>query len=142
MKTRLALGLVGIAAAIYGGLMLLDDSFSDLVSVALWLGGGVLLHDFVLAPLAVAAGRLTPHLPSPSRAPVVVAVTALTAVTLLAIPVLGRFGVSPGNETLLDRNYWAGWAGIVALLAVGVLVASVIRARRGNGPILVVDEAR
>lgn len=133
MKTRLALGLVGIAAAVYGGLMLLDDAFSALVSVALWLAGGVLLHDFVLAPLAIAAGRLTPRLPAPSRAPVVVAAVALTAVTLLAIPVLGRFGVSPGNETLLDRNYWAGWAGIVALLAVGVLLASVVRARRTQG---------
>jgi hypothetical protein len=133
VRTRLALGAVGVAAGVYGALMLLDDAFADLVSVAIWLAGGVLLHDFVLAPLTILAGRLTPRLPSPTRAPVVVAVVVLTAITLLAIPVLGRFGVSPGNPTLLDRNYWAGWSGIVVLLAIGVLLASIVRARRGHG---------
>ena len=127
MTTRILLGLVGAAAAAYGALMLLDDSFSDLVSVALWLAAGVLLHDAVLAPLTVLAGRLTPRLPEPARAPLVVAAVVLTAVTLLAIPVLGRFGASPGNPTLLDRDYWAGWAGIVAMMAVGVVIASVAR---------------
>lgn len=135
--TRLALGALGVAAAAYGALMLLDDSFADLVSVAIWLAGGVLLHDFVLAPLSVLAGRIVPRLPDPTRAPVVVGVVVLTAVTLLAIPVLGRFGVSPGNPTLLNRDYWAGWAGIVALTAVGVVGASVLRTsgrRRGLRP--------
>ncbi len=122
-----------MAAGVYGALMLLDDAFAALVSVAIWLAGGVLLHDFVLGPLAVAAGRLTRRLPSATRAPVVVAVVVLTAITLLAIPVLGRFGASPGNPTLLDRNYWAGWSGIVVLLAMGVLLASVVRTRRGHG---------
>lgn len=136
MRTRLALGAVGVAAGLYGALMLLDDGFSDLVSIVIWLAGGVVLHDFVLAPLTVLAGRLTPRLPSPTRAPVVVAVVVLTAITLLAIPVLGRFGASPGNATLLDRNYWAGWVGIVTLLAIGVLLASIVRARRNanSGP--------
>ena len=136
MRTRLALGAVGVAAGLYGALMLLDDGFSDLVSIVIWLAGGVVLHDFVLSPLTVLAGRLTPRLPSPARAPVVVAVVVLTAITLLAIPVLGRFGASPGNATLLDRNYWAGWVGIVTLLAIGVLLASIVRAKRNanSGP--------
>jgi len=125
-----------VAAGLYGALMLLDDGFSDLVSIVIWLAGGVVLHDFVLSPLTVLAGRLTPRLPSPTRAPVVVAVVVLTAITLLAIPVLGRFGASPGNATLLDRNYWAGWVGIVTLLAIGVLLASIVRAKRNanSGP--------
>ncbi len=127
MRSRLALGALGVAAAAYGALMLLDDPFSDLVSVAIWLAAGVLLHDLVLAPVSIVAGRAVPRLPAPTRAPVVVGVVVLVAVTLLAIPVLGQFGASPGNPTLLDRNYWAGWAGIVALTVVGVVVASLAR---------------
>ena len=33
----------------------------------------------------------------------------LGSLTLLAIPVLGRFGERPDNATLLDRNYTVGW---------------------------------
>ena len=45
----------------------------------------------------------------------------LGAVTLLAVPVLGRFGAQPDNPTLLDRAYGPGWlvlAGLTVLLAV------------------------
>ncbi len=132
MRSRLALGALGVAAAAYGALMLLDDPWSDLVSVAIWLVAGVLLHDLVLAPSSIVAGRAVPRLPAPARAPVVVGVVVLVAVTLLAIPVLGRFGASPGNSTLLDRNYWAGWAGIAVLIALGVVSASLVRRNGGR----------
>ena len=35
----------------------------------------------------------------------------LGSVTLLAMPVLGRFGARPDNPTLLDRDYSVGLAG-------------------------------
>ena len=52
--------------------------------------------------VAAAPGRL--------RAPAAAAFVVLGSVTLLAIPVLGRFGARPDNPTLLDRHYVAGWA--------------------------------
>ncbi len=46
----------------------------------------------------------------------------LGSATLLAIPVLGRFGERPDNPTLLDRNYTAGWLVLAALVAGGVAI--------------------
>jgi hypothetical protein len=131
VRGRLVVGGLGVAAATYGAWQLLDDPLGDLVSVALWLAAGVLLHDFVLAPavlaLAWVVGR---RLPEPARAPVTVGFVVVGAVTLLAIPVLGRFGASPGNDTLLDRNYVAGWLLLVGLTAGVVGVAVLARTRR------------
>ena len=47
--------------------------------------------------------------PRSVRAPAAVALVVLGSVTLLAVPVLGRFGARPDNPTLLDRDYSAGW---------------------------------
>ena len=57
--------------------------------------------------VAVVAVRVLP----PDRlAPGVVALVVLVPVTLLAIPVLGRFGARADRPTLLDRDYWLGWS--------------------------------
>ena len=44
------LGALGVAVAAYGGWLLLQEDLSDLVDTAVWLAGGVVLHDFVLVP--------------------------------------------------------------------------------------------
>ncbi len=137
MRTRLVLGALGVAAGLYGAWMLLDDPFADLVNVVVWLAAGVVLHDFVLAPSATALGWVTRgRIPDQVRGPVVVGAVVLVSVTLVAIPVLGRFGASPGNPTLLDRDYVAGWAQVAGLVVAGVLAAVVVRTvrrRRGAG---------
>jgi len=128
--TRVLLGLTGAVAAAYGGLLLLDNGFGDLVDVATWLVAGVLLHDLVLAPLVivlvVVAARF---LPDAWRAPAAAALVVLGSVTLLAIPVLGRFGERADNPTLLDRSYWAGWALIVGLTLLTTALTITVRAR-------------
>lgn len=127
------LGGLGVGAAAYGAWMLLDDSFSDLVWIVVWLGAGVLLHDAVLAPLTGVAATVSHRwLPEVARGPVVVGAVVLVPLTLLSVPVLGRFGASPGNPTLLDRDYVAGWAGVAALTGAGVAMAVVVRIVRRN----------
>jgi hypothetical protein len=80
--------------------------------------------------LSLLAVRLVPreHL-----APVVVALVILIPVTLAGIPELGRFGARADNPTLLDRHYWLGWAVMVTLVVVCVLVG-VVATRRRTGP--------
>ena len=137
-RVRALLALAGVAAAAYGGLLLADDSWGDLVGVASWLVSGVVLHDLVLAPvvvvvLVVGARRL----PETWRGPTAGALVVLGSVTLLAIPVLGRFGARPDNPTLLDRPYVAGWA-LIAVVTVLVTVATIVvrtrRLRRAAAP--------
>ncbi|MDT9591754.1 hypothetical protein RDV89_01650 [Nocardioides zeae] len=129
---RVGLGVVGVLVAAYGVVLLLSRQESaQVLEVATWAAVGIVVHDLVLAPLAVAAGWALPRaVPSLARPPVAAAAVALATVTLAAVPVLGRFGALEDNPTLLDRPYLAGWGVLVAALAVGVLVAVLVAAAR------------
>ncbi len=133
---RWTLGSIGVLMAGYGGWLLLTRQAGDqLVSAAQWLGGGVVLHDLLLAPVVVllvaVAARL---LPGPARAPGAVLLVVVGSVTLMALPVLGGFGRRADNPSLLDRDYVAGWLVLVAALCAAVAVGSLAhRWRRGDG---------
>jgi hypothetical protein len=125
---------VGVAVGLYGAWLLLTRE-DDLVAVATWLVVGVILHDGMLAIATIALGAVAVRLaPAPARAPLVVGLVVLGSATLLAVPVLGRFGARSDNQTLLDRDYTAGWLVLAGLTAVAVVVASLVRSRtRGEG---------
>lgn len=130
---RTTLGAVGVALVGYGAWLLLTRG-RDLVEVAVWLGAGVVLHDAVLATVSIVLGALAVRWAPPAfRAPLVVAFVVLGSVTLLAVPVLGRFGARADNPTLLDRDYTAGWLGLVCVTAVAVVVSGLVRSRRQPG---------
>ena len=129
---RILLIAIGTALAAYGGFLLLDRQDLDrLAPAGAWLAAGVLLHDAVLAPLTIAVGLAAARwLPPGVRAPGTVALVVLGPLTLLAVPVLGRYGARPDNPTLLDRPYLLGWlvcAGVV--VAGAALGAVVVRSR-------------
>ena len=130
---RALVGALGVGAGAYGVLQLLDLGLDNLRSAAIWLVGGVVLHDGVLAPLTIAVSFLVARawrgrLP----APVVVGAVVLATITVVAVPVLGRFGARPDNPTLLDRNYVLGWLGIATLTMI-VVVLAMLRGRMKGG---------
>jgi hypothetical protein len=137
MRTRLLLGFLGVAMGSFGALRFLQLDVEDIVNAVLWLAGGVLVHDAIIAPLTLlvtlVAGRLVP---APARTRVVVGVVVLATVTATAIPVLGRWGARPDNPTLLDRNYVAGWLVFAALVLLGTLLVGPVgrwrRTRQGR----------
>ncbi|HLK94433.1 MAG TPA: hypothetical protein VK365_01710 [Nocardioidaceae bacterium] len=131
---RLALGMLGVAAGLYGGWSLRGVERDEWPSVLAYLGGGVVLHDFVLAPVVVGIGVLAARLaPTAWRAPMVVGLVVWGGLTLMAVPVLGRFGALSDNPTLLDRPYLASWAVGTAVVVLAVAAAGVLRARRVAG---------
>lgn len=136
MIGRLVLGGAGVLAGCYGAWLLLSrGDGEDLRSAAVWLAGGVLLHDVVLAGLTLAVGAaVTRALPRPARAPATVALVVLGSLTLVAVPVLGRFGAKADNPTLLDRPYVPAWLVLVAVTVLVVTVVSLLRARAGRTP--------
>lgn len=138
MRTRLLIGAVGVLAGAFGALRFLQLDLPDMVDAVLWLAGGVIVHDAVIAPLTIALTLLaTRVLPPQLRTRVMVALVVLATVTLTAVPVLGRFGEKPDNETLLDRNYVVGWLVFAAIVLVVAMVAGpvgrLLRRSRGDG---------
>jgi hypothetical protein len=132
VKTRLLLGALGLVAGLYGAWLLLSRQDRDQqTNAAVWLVSGVVLHDFVLAPvvlvLVVVGARV---IPAAARAPAVVGLVVLGTVTMVAIPVLGGFGERSDNPTLLDRDYVVGWLVLAGLVVATVLLATLVRSRR------------
>lgn len=123
MIIRGVLLTAGLALGTVGALELLAEGRDNLLHAAVWLAGGVVLHDFVLSPLVVVLVVVAVAvLPGWARPAAATATVVLGSVTLMAMPVLGRFGARPDNPTLLDRPYVAGWlvfAGLVWACAVG-----------------------
>jgi hypothetical protein len=128
---RIALGGLGLAGAAYGIVQLLDLGLDNLRAAAIWLVGGVLLHDGVLAPLTIAACLLVAARGRRVPAPLVMGAVVLATVTVVAIPVLGRFGARADNPTLLDRNYVLGWL-VLATLTVAVAGVGLVATRRSG----------
>jgi hypothetical protein len=131
---RLAIAAPGLAAGLYGVWSLREVDLGDWWSLLAFLGGGVLVHDLVLAPAVVVLGALTVRLaPAAWRGPMAVGLVVWGGLTIMAIPVLGRFGALADNPTLLDRPYLTSWAVGTALVVVAVGLAGTVRARRVAG---------
>jgi hypothetical protein len=132
MRTRLLLGGLGTLVGLYGAYLVLTRQDTDqLVSAAVWLAAGVVLHDAVLAPVVLGVVYVGSRLvPAPARVPAAAALVVLGSATVLAIPVLGRFGALPDNPTLLDRDYTAGWLVLAGLVVLAAGAATLVRSRR------------
>jgi hypothetical protein len=131
---RWLLGVLGVSLASYGAwLALTRQDGGQLVEIAAWLAAGVVLHDVVVAGVVlggVAVGRRV--LPVPWRAPATLALVVWGGVTVMAVPVLGRFGARSDNPTLLDRPYLGTWVALTVLTVVVVAVTGWVRTRRGR----------
>jgi uncharacterized membrane protein len=133
--SRWLIGGLGVVLGAYGAwLALTRQDAGQLVELAVWLAAGVVLHDVVVAGVVlagVALGRRV--LPGPWQAPATLGLVVWGGVTLMAVPVLGRFGARADNPTLLDRPYLASWAALTVAAVLVVAVAGLVRARRGTG---------
>jgi hypothetical protein len=129
--TRLATGALGVVAAVWGVWLLHDDGFDRLRSATLWLAGGIVLHDFVLAPLVVVVGVLAARvLPKHHRPVAAVAFLVWGTITVAVANVLSGLGGKPGMDSLLHRPYLTSWLVLTALVWGGAVVVGLIRARR------------
>lgn len=127
MRTaRVSLAVAALLVAGYGVALLLDEPWVIVLHILVWAGAGVVLHDFVFAPLCVALGFAGRRLvPRRWWAPVAIAALCSVTLALLAVPVFDRPGARPDNHTVLDRNYPLGlcislaivWASVPLQLA-------------------------
>ena len=122
----MAFGLVGLLNAPRAG---------SLWSWATFFFGGLLLHDGVFAPLVIGASLLA-WVVLPRRTRPAIHATAIVAgcVALVSIPVIGRWGALPTNPSLLPRDYVAGLAVAIGVIALVGVVAVARAARRPDPP--------
>ncbi|QGV77261.1 hypothetical protein [Streptomyces ficellus] len=130
---RTVTGVVGVCLIGVGAFLL--AGVRDPLGVLLWLGGALVLHDAVLAPLVLAAGMALAALPRRGGAArgvvrgVLVTGGALVVVTL---PLLLRPGAPPNPSALplpYGRNLLVVLAAVAAAGA-GLAVVRAVRQRR------------
>lgn len=104
----------------------------DLVRMAWWFAGAVLLHDLVLFPLYAAGDRLLLLTLPRTRVPLVnhvrIPVLGSGLALLMFLPgIMGQGALSTLNATGLDQEpYWMRWVWLsVVLFAVSALVWTV-----------------
>jgi len=107
--TRIVLFVTGLAIGLYGAWLLWEFPTVIIVRIAVWAAVGVIVHDFVFAPLSAATGFVGRRLVRGRWwTPVTVAGLSTVVLALLAIPVYSRPGARPDNMTVLDRHYPLG----------------------------------
>ncbi|MGI9083917.1 MAG: hypothetical protein ACR2FE_01325 [Aeromicrobium sp.] len=127
---RVALGGLGVAVAVWGVWLLSDDGLDRLLSTAFWLAGGVVVHDFVLAPVVVAVGVLaTRALPGKHRAVAAIAFLIWGTVTIAVANVLSGQGGKPDMDSLINRPYGSAWLVLTGLALGAAIVVAVVRSR-------------
>ncbi|MGH9223522.1 MAG: hypothetical protein ACRD2W_06980 [Acidimicrobiales bacterium] len=95
--------------------------------------GGALLHDLVVAPLAILAGVGLARVVRGKARPVVQAALVVTAVVVLfAYPLVRAYGLAANNPTSLPHNYTANLAVVLALVWAVAGVAIALRYRRAG----------
>ncbi|ANP52312.1 hypothetical protein J2Z21_008736 [Streptomyces griseochromogenes] len=126
---RLLAGAAGLALMGVGASLLLDRQ-QELMGVLEWLGGAVVLHDALLAPLVLLVGLVLVR--GGVRGPIRGALLVAGALTAVALPVLLRPGPR-ANPTVLPLDYPRNW--LLTLVAVATVTALLVVAkevRRGR----------
>lgn len=137
---RILLILTGVAVGSYGAVLLWDNSSAVLVRIAVWALVGVIVHDFVFAPLCAATGSVgRAVIPVQWRSPVAVAALCSVVLVVLAIPVYSKPGLRPDNLTVLDRDYVVGLWAAIAIVWVCVPLYYLLARRLPVGQDQVVD---
>ncbi|MRK00186.1 hypothetical protein GEV27_01505 [Aeromicrobium sp. S22] len=119
---RVLLGALGAGLALWGLWQMRDLTREQLTSEAFWAVGAVVLHDAVLAPIAVLVGWAGHRLlPGPFRRPAAIAFIVWGTLTVAFFPTLSGQGGKPGNDTVLGLPYVLTW-----LVMTGMLIAYVV----------------
>ncbi|MFB7455958.1 hypothetical protein [Streptomyces sp. NPDC056188] len=99
----------------------------DPPGVLVWLGGAVVLHDALIAPLVLLIGWVLVR--GGVRGTVRGALLVAGALTAVALPVLLRPG-KPANSSVLPLDYPSNWLLTMVAVAVAMVTALLPAARR------------
>ena len=99
-------------------------------NLAKFVVGGALLHDLLVAPLAILAGVLvTRAVPAKARGPVQAALVVSAIVGLFAFPLVRGYGLAANNPTSLPHNYGMNLLIVLGLVWAVTAAAVVLKLR-------------
>lgn len=132
MRTRLALGAVGVFGIGYGVFRLVQGwSVSNPPYLLRWLVAAVVLHDGLLAPLTLLVGAVLARVVAPrARRWVQGALLCGGIVTLLSWPLLHRQGSQPAAKVLLVQDYGRNLAILLGVVAASALAGYLVEVAR------------
>jgi hypothetical protein len=133
-RVRLALGAAGVLLGMFGLFRLVTQiPGSDLVVLALWLIGAVLIHDGILSPIVVGIGwTVTRIAPPRARRYLQAAIVAAAMVTVIAIPMIYRRDSQPRSKAILQQNYGGNLTLLLAIIAGASLLLYAVRVARDH----------
>lgn len=99
--------------------------------ILVWTLGAIVVHDLIVAPLALLVGRGLRHVrPRALRAPLQAGLATTALLALLAFPLIRGYGTRPSDPSRLPLNYTVGYAALVASVWAGCAVWAWFRRRR------------
>jgi len=125
------LGLAGWAAmgfAAWG--VLAHPGGTDPPNFAVWMVGGALVHDLVIAPIVLLVGVVLRRSITRGRAVLQAGLIVSATLCLFSLPVLLGLGGLRDNPTLLPRNEVVGLVALLAVVWLGATAGLVLRRRR------------
>lgn len=123
-RWRAGLALAGIGMGAYGVLRLVSqNSGADLLYIVVWLAAAVAIHDGLVSPAVLAVGRALSRVPARARRYVQLGLVVAAMVTVVALPLIYREDTQPPSKALLVHDYGARLTLLLALIAVGSLLA-------------------
>jgi hypothetical protein len=129
---RISLATCGVLLGLYGAFRLLTNvGFVELLVLAAWLIGAVVIHDGLLSPAVLAVGWfLARRVPPRARRYLQGFLVVGGLLTVVAIPLMLRRDSQPVSKAMLQQNYGGNLSILLALAAAISLLLSAIRVAR------------
>lgn len=126
---RIACAAAGILLTLYGAVSLLTNvPFGNLLLLAVWLIGAVVIHDGIMSPAVLAVGwALHRWVPARPRRYLQGGLIAGGLITAVAIPLILRQGAQPASKALLQQNFGGNLTILLAVVAAASLLLYVAR---------------
>lgn len=123
------LGWLVMSYGVYG--LMINAAQTHPANWLLWFLGGIVVHDFLIAPVVIGVGVLVSRaVPDDFRGPVQGALVAGGIVALTALPYVLGFGRSSSNPSALPNNYATALLTLLLFIAAGAAGLVGLRRRR------------
>lgn len=129
---RIALATSGVLLGLYGAFRLLTNvGFVELLILAAWLIGAVVIHDGLLSPAVLAVGWFLARRVKPGARRYLQGFLVVAGLlTVIAVPLMLRRDTQPVSKAMLQQDYAGNLGILLALAAALTLLLYAIRVAR------------